>query len=108
LLLLPATIGISATNLHSASENLPPEVSLTSQSGNSVSFGWAAVEGAVLYQAYYVKVENNYSSPQNNTGSTGITFSNLSPGTYKFFFRSVFDRSQTSDYVIIEDIVIAA
>lgn len=105
LLMLPATISVSATRIHSGDEYPPPIPSITSQGSGSISFAWDAVEGAISYRVSYYRKESSYSSSVTNTGSTNITYSGLSAGTYNFYFKSVFSGAQSSDY-IIEDVVI--
>lgn len=102
LLMLPAKIGVSAK---SGDEYPPPIPSITNQGSGTISFAWDAVEGAISYRVSYYRKESSYNSSVTNTGSTNITYSGLSAGTYNFYFKSVFSGAQSSDYVI-EDVVI--
>ena len=105
LLLLPAGIGFSASALHITSG--APAATLASQSSNSATFTWTAVEEANSYQSYYVRAENGYTSGVVSTSATSLTHSGLPSGTYKFYFRSVLKDGSYSSYIIIDEIVIA-
>ena len=80
-------------------------VSITSRSGSNISFGWAPVEGVGSYQISYYCKETNQSSGVVTTGSCSITFTNLPPGTYTFYFNPVCGGG-ASEYYIIDDILI--
>ena len=84
--------------------NCPPPVNLNvlSQSSNSISFGWNHSTSAEMeYQMYYIKDGNT--SPVYSTVDSGHTFSNLSSGTYHFYFYSVCTPNATS--IIIEETI---
>lgn len=104
LLSVPVTIGVNATATGPLTYQAP-SVTKTWQSNGSVSFAWGAVSEATGYEYWYVRRQNQYTSPVMSTGNTDITVSGLSSGTYKFYFRSVFEDG-VSDYVIIDDLII--
>jgi hypothetical protein len=104
LLFLPLTVGVSATRANEGRNYPPPAPSIVSQSAGFISFGWTPVSGATGYKVYYVRKETSLCSQEQNTGSEPF-FSGLPAGTYKFFFKSVFG-SESSDYIVIDDVLI--
>lgn len=103
LFLVPVASGIAQT--HSVEVTcIAPTVSKTGQTAGSVSFSWDAVSGATEYVVWYVRKEDNYSSAVMHTSNTSINVSGLSTGTYIFYFATVCGGG-TSDYVIIDDII---
>lgn len=82
----------------------PPSVSVTDYSSGSVTFTWPPVDGVTGYEAYYVRQEDNYVSSPVTTGSNMVSFFNLPPGTYHFYFRTICG-GETSNYVVEEDLV---
>ncbi len=103
-LLVPVTIGVNATATRPLNYEAP-SVTQTGQTSSSASFAWGAVSEATGYEVKYVRRQNNYTSPVMSTGNTDITVSQLQWGTYKFYFRAVFEGG-VSDYVIIDDLII--
>lgn len=103
-LLVPVMIGVQATTTRPLNYEAP-SVSQTGQTSSSASFDWNAVSEAIGYEVWYVRRQNNYTSPVMGTGDTDITVSGLTWGTYKFYFRAVFENG-VSDYVIIDDLII--
>ena len=104
LLFLPLTFGVSATLQKEGMTYPPPEPSIVGQSSGSVSFEWAPVSGATGYKVYYFRQEAMFTGPEQSTDNKP-EFSGLPAGTYTFYFKSVFG-SESSEYVIIDDLVI--
>lgn len=81
-----------------------PSVSVTDYSSGSVTFTWPAMDGVTGYEVYYVRQEDNYVSSPVVVGGNTISFSNLPPGTYDFYFRTLCGGG-TSSYVIEDDLI---
>lgn len=81
-----------------------PEVSIAEQAAASVTFTWNAVSGATQYRIWYVRREDNYTSSVITTGGTSVTFSNLPPGTYDFYFQTSCGGEGNSA-IITQDII---
>ncbi len=81
-----------------------PTVTITSQSSNSVAFSWGAVSGATSYEVWYEKREGNFTSQPTTTNGTSMNFSNLSAGTYKFYFKAICGGEGSNIY-ITEDLI---
>ncbi|MCB0522472.1 MAG: fibronectin type III domain-containing protein [Lewinellaceae bacterium] len=81
----------------------PANLTVTAQDDGSVSFDWDDCGcSSPVYRVYY---ENNgFSGPVYSTGSSSITVSGLSAGTYRFYFYTVCGEGMSS--IIIEDIII--
>lgn len=105
LLFLPTTSDVSAADAIRLTCPTPTGMSVTAKTSSSVSFAWNTMSGASGYQVYYVRLADSSTSSVMTTGSPAITVSGLAPGTYRFYFATVCD-SGTSDYVVLDDIVI--
>jgi hypothetical protein len=81
-----------------------PTVTKSGQSSGAVSFSWGAVAGASGYKAWYVRKENNFTSQVVTTGGTAVGFTNLSPGTYQFYFSTVCG-GEVSQIIITDDLI---
>lgn len=79
---------------------LAPGVSVINQGSNFVTFGLETPADACQY--YYVRKDNNASSGVMSTSNSTVTISGLAPGTYDFYFRSVCEGNETSEYIISE------
>ena len=84
----------------------PPVATVTGQSANSVSFAWGGLGGATEYRIWYVRQQDNYTSGTITTNNTNFTYSNLPPGTYRFYFATVCGLSTSGSYVIEELVII--
>ncbi len=82
----------------------PPDVRVTTQTYNSVSFAWDAVLGASGYKVRYYRQEDHYTSSETTTGNTYITYSNLPAGTYVFYFSTVCG-GESSQEIIVDDLI---
>lgn len=82
----------------------PTNLTVVSQTSSSVSFDWNDC-GCMLteYRVYYTV--NGQTSQEYATSSSGISFSGLSTGSYRFYFYTVCGGETSS--IIIEDIFIA-
>lgn len=83
----------------------PPNVSISGQSSNSVSFVWDSVLGASGYKVWYYRVEDHYTSSETTTGNNSIVYSNLPAGTYIFYFATVCG-GETSQPAIVDDLIL--
>ncbi len=103
ILFLP--IAFATANVPVADDTCPePDVSVSSQTTGAISFTWDAVTNAVGYNVKYVR-DGSYSSEVFNTTSTSISFTNLTAGTYDFYFQTDCGGS-TSGWIITDDIII--
>lgn len=82
-----------------------PNVWQSGQGSKSVSFAWLAVSGADGYRVYYYNKTTNEYSPTYNIGSTNFTASNLTDGTYAFYFATVCGE-EVSEFVIQDNVVV--
>lgn len=98
-------MGIGTSFGHDLIENCPePSPVLSSQSSNSVVFGWTAIGGADGYEVYYTRAEDNYSSSVIFTTQSSVGYNNLPAGTYRFHFRTICDGG-VSGYIITEEMI---
>lgn len=84
--------------------NAPTNMTQTGKTSTSISFGWNAVSGAVSYEVWYVRVDDNYTSPQSTVTVTSIGYTGLSAGRYIFYITTNCGGAK-SDSVILEDIL---
>lgn len=82
---------------------LPPSVSVTAQGSNYVTFGLETP--APVCEYYYVRKSNNSQSGNMTTSNGTITVGGLSSGSYDFYFRSVCEGNEVSEFVISEIIL---
>lgn len=66
-----------------------PNVGITNQGSNNVTFQWSAVSGAQSYKAWYVRKNDNSRSDETGTTGTSLTFTGLPTGEYTFYFATV-------------------
>ncbi|MBL7828868.1 MAG: fibronectin type III domain-containing protein [Saprospiraceae bacterium] len=104
IFLVPLMFGLFPPKAPQEATCLPPNVTITSQSPNSVCFSWDAVGGSTEYAVWYVRENDNYTSSPIYTGNTSIAFTGLSAGTYNFYFTTVCGMDR-SDGIIIEELV---
>lgn len=108
LLLLPAVAGKSGNPttrpLTAAPVSLcpAPNVSKTGQGAGTISFGWGPVSGALSYNCWYVRKDDNSSSGVTNVTTGSITYSGLPEGNYRFYFSTICSDG-SSEYVVIEE-----
>ncbi|MEO1260631.1 MAG: hypothetical protein AAFZ15_17675 [Bacteroidota bacterium] len=102
LFLVPLTYAFES-GPPAASTCTEPAPQLNQPNSNTVTFNWQAVLGASGYEVKYAS--GSYKSPVYFTTGTSITFSELSSGTYNFYFRTVCGK-QTSDWIITEDLIL--
>lgn len=103
-LLIAFASGFRATSGGDSLSCTPPSVSVTDYSSGSVTFTWPAMDGVTGYEVYYVRQEDNYVSSPVVVGGNTISFSNLPPGTYDFYFRTICGGG-TSSYIVEEDLM---
>ena len=104
-LMLHAVDGAAPGPLHNGGECPSPAVTKTFQSSTGVSFSWNAVSGATGYQVWYVRSGDNFTSQVFSTGATSINFSNLSAGTYRFYFATDCGEGGISEVIITDDLM---
>lgn len=80
----------------------PNDVEISSQTSNSVSFIWDD-EGNTT-KVWYYRSEDTYTSQSTTTGNNSINYSNLSDGTYTFYFATVCGTT-TSQSIVIDDLM---
>ncbi len=81
------------------------DVTKTSQTSTSVAFSWENKTGAIGYRVWYVRKGDNFTSQEINTGSTSVSFSNLSAGTYQFYFVTDCGGGEMSQIIITDDLI---
>ncbi|MCB0544124.1 MAG: fibronectin type III domain-containing protein [Saprospiraceae bacterium] len=81
----------------------PPDVVVTDKTSDSVTFSWSTFSGAT-YKAWYYRSEDSFTSSEVTTGSSSITFSDLPPGTYDFYFATVCGE-EVSSYIVVDDLI---
>jgi hypothetical protein len=103
-LLAHAATGFVAQPANEDCECPAPVVTKTSQTLTSVAFSWGNVSGATAYRIWYVRKGDNFTSQEINTGATSVSFSNLSAGTYQFYF-AVNCGEEVSQIIITDDLI---
>lgn len=104
VLLLPIISG--STNPPVSQATCPgSQIFAISQPDGSASFSWNAVSGASGYVVYYIRQNDNYTSPQTHTSNTSITYSGLPSGRYIFYIATDWG-STLSEFIIVEDLII--
>lgn len=83
----------------------PPDVQVTTQTYNSVSFAWNAVLGASAYKVRYYRQGDHYTSSETTTEYNSIVYSNLPAGTYVFYFSTVCG-GESSQEVVVDDLIL--
>lgn len=81
----------------------PPSVSVTNQGDSFVTFSVSTPANSFEYN--YVRTDNNASSGTMSVSGSTVTINGLTPGVYRFYFKSICTGSETSDYVISELII---
>jgi len=81
-----------------------PNVTITSQATNAITFSWGAVSGAIGYQAWYVRSGDNFTSQQMTINGTSVSFSNLPNGKYEFYFATDCG-GEVSQIIIMDDLI---
>lgn len=103
--LLPFFLNASAPANHAQATECPAptNLTLTAQTGNSVSFDWDDC-GCIMpeYHVFYTK--SGQTSQEYITGASAITISGLSAGTYQFYFYTVSSTGQSS--IIVEEVLL--
>lgn len=80
----------------------PTNVTVTSQTDSSVTFDWDDCGcDATEYRVFYVK--SGQASQEVSTGSSNISFTGLSAGSYRFYIYTVCSGGMSS--IIIEEIM---
>ncbi len=82
-----------------------PVVTKTFQSSTAIAFSWGNVSGAVGYRVWYVRKGDNFTSQEINTGATSVSFTNLSAGTYQFYFVTDCGGGEMSQIIIMDDLI---
>ena len=81
-----------------------PEIVVNSHLQSSISFSWNAVENATAYNVWYHRKEDNFTSQVVIATNSSVLFSNLTDGTYMFYFKTVCGN-QTSGIIITDDLM---
>lgn len=80
-----------------------PTVSVSATGDNFATFQLSSPYGNCQY--WYVNKNTNTQSGVVSTSGTSVTISGLAPGAYDFYFKSVCEAGQTSDYMVSELII---
>ena len=111
LLLVPATIGVSAASVVPTEPTVsglgcpePGSLTRTGTGSGWIAYSWSGPGGATGYQVYYVRLADSYTSSVMSTGSPAMNISGLAAGYYRFYFATVC-ADGTSDYVVIDDLI---
>lgn len=83
----------------------PGSPTVTNQSLTSISLAWTPASGAAGYEVWYVRTNDSYTSSVSTVSSTSITYTGLTSGTYKFYFRSNCGEEK-SEIIVLEDMII--
>ncbi|NUN99368.1 MAG: hypothetical protein HUU01_01995 [Saprospiraceae bacterium] len=82
----------------------PANVSIASQTSSSVSFTWDGVDNPDGFKIWYYRSENNFTSQPAFTEEEAISFSDLTAGTYDFFFVAIHGETY-SECAVTSDII---
>ena len=82
----------------------PTNVQVSGQSSGTISFDWDDC-GCLStgFTVKYLRQSDGYTSPETTVTSSNYTFSGLTAGTYKFYFRTKCG-GETSGAIVIEDL----
>lgn len=101
--LIPLLFSVTASD---SKEHLsckaPGSIQVTAQTNNTVTYDWEDSSCSIVgYHVYYVK--NGDTSSEWVTGNSNFTFTNLSTGTYHFYFYTEFVGGSAS--IIVEEML---
>ncbi len=99
---LPLTFGFSMPETKTLTSCPDPaNVSVVSQTTNSITFDWDDCYCSLTeYRVYYKK--GGFTSSEFSTTSSDFTFTGLSAGTYDFYFYTVCG-TEVSGFIIVQD-----
>ncbi len=109
LFFLPAAFAFDAP----AKTSTPTEVCVcpeitnlrkTGQTSTSISYSWSAPTEATLFQVWYVRHSDDYTSESFYTTNCTFTFANLSQGLHTFYFV-VLCGSEPSGLIGVTDLI---
>ena len=82
----------------------PVNVCETAKTVNSVAFTWEVTTCSTTTRIWYVRADDGSASQAIETTGNSVSFANLSPGTYCFYFQNVCD-SGASATIVIDDLM---
>jgi hypothetical protein len=101
-ILLPTLFAFRQPDSQDGSCDVPTDLRVTSKTAGTISFDW---NGSGVFRTYYVRVSDGYTSPTTTVTSPSKAYSGLSAGTYIFYFWKDCGGGETSDIIVIEDLI---
>ncbi len=100
-LLLWFSVSFSAEVLPKNDCEAPTNLVKTGQTTSAISFSW---NGTGQHVVKYVRQSDGYTSPDIFVSGTSYTFSDLTAGSYTFYFATDCD-GEVSDFIVTEDVI---
>ena len=82
----------------------PQNVTKVAEDSSSISFDWNNCCTGQYFQVYYIKDGNQ--SAVYSTSNSEFNFSNLTEGTYEFYFHSNCGGVLSAPIIVVDDIII--
>jgi hypothetical protein len=101
---LPIAFAFTSTTDHCTTCDTPDNVRKTAETSTTISFAWNGVDAADEYILRWVRQSDSATSGDVTVSGTTHTFTNMTAGTYNFYFSSKCGLVTSTAFIVIDDV----